>query len=554
MLKQDAVKTGGANERERESKRLRRFVTTFSLIFALLLQNFFFLVNPVYAASSPWTQTDWVGGSGQTSWSDATKFDSSSNVTTSTAGQATLTATSGWCSNASCDSNWKYRKKITFNNTDANLGVTSEALTNFPVLVKLSSSNLDYTKTQDSGQDIRFTDTDGTDLAYEIEKWDETGTSWVWVKVPQIDINSSTDYIYLYYGNASSTDHQQATSVWDSNYKLVQHLKETSGTTTSDSTSNGNTGTKVSATEPNPTTSGQINGAQTFDGVNDYVSVANHASLNISGNITISAWIKLAYTMETIDIVIDKQGEIYALQGSQGADGTKIQFALDTSDVGSNNLDTTTQFTQQGIWYYLVGTYDGGTQRIYVNGVQENSRARSGAITTNNNSFLTGGYPASTYNFKGTIDEVQISSTARSAAWIAASYKSETDAFNTFAAEEERYVSSGTLTSSIFDTEQSSNWGTLTYSTDGVATTTVKARTSNSSSMVGATDFTTCNAITSGIDISSNNCVTDTHRYIQYQIGLTSVSANTPTFQDVSIVFTASDSTPPSISLTALSN
>ena len=50
-------------------------------------------VGSTYAASSPWTQTDWSGGSGQTSWSDNTKFDSSSSVTTSTAGQATLTNT-----------------------------------------------------------------------------------------------------------------------------------------------------------------------------------------------------------------------------------------------------------------------------------------------------------------------------------------------------------------------------------------------------------------------------------------------------------------------------
>ncbi len=38
------------NERERESKRLRRFVTTFFLILSLLLQDFLFLVSPVYAA------------------------------------------------------------------------------------------------------------------------------------------------------------------------------------------------------------------------------------------------------------------------------------------------------------------------------------------------------------------------------------------------------------------------------------------------------------------------------------------------------------------------
>src|SRR3989338_65668 len=225
-------------------RKFARKSFVFLLIFTFLFSQFSLLIPSVYAASSPWTQTDWVGGSGQTSWSDATKFSTSSNVTTSTAGQVTLSPTSGWCGNASCDSSWKYRKKVTFNNTDANLGVTSENLVNFPVLVKLSSSNIDYTKTQDSGQDIRFTDTDGSDLAYEIEKWDETGTSWVWVKIPQIDINSSTDYIYLYYGNTSATDHQQTISVWNSNYVMVQHLEETSAcaVTFTDSTSNTNSG------------------------------------------------------------------------------------------------------------------------------------------------------------------------------------------------------------------------------------------------------------------------------------------------------------------------
>ena len=63
------------------------------LILSLVTAQFSFLATPVYAASSPWTQTDWVGGSGQTGWLDTTKFDSSSNVTTSTTGEVTLTNT-----------------------------------------------------------------------------------------------------------------------------------------------------------------------------------------------------------------------------------------------------------------------------------------------------------------------------------------------------------------------------------------------------------------------------------------------------------------------------
>ena len=117
------------------------------------------------------------------------------------------------------------------------------------------------------------------------------------------------------------------------------------------------------------------------------------------------------------------------------------------------------------------------------------------------------------------------------------------------------YASSGTLTSSIFDSGQGSNWGTLTYTatTPANTTVTVKARTSNDSGMSGATAFSSCNAITSATDISSNNCVTDTHRYIQYQLTLANSSTEvTPTFSDISTTFAAYDADAPSISLTAL--
>ena len=98
MPKENAIKihAGFERERERESKRLRRFVTTFFLILSLLLQNFLFLVHPVYAATSPWTQSDWSGGSGQSNWSQTDKFSSSSGVTTSTANQVTLSTNSNW--------------------------------------------------------------------------------------------------------------------------------------------------------------------------------------------------------------------------------------------------------------------------------------------------------------------------------------------------------------------------------------------------------------------------------------------------------------------------
>ena len=71
--------------------------------------------------------------------------------------------------------------------------------------------------------------------------------------------------------------------------------------------------------------------------------------------------------------------------------------------------------------------------------------------------------------------------------------------------------------------------------------------------MRGATDFGSCTAISSGSDISSNSCVTDSHRYAQYLITLsTSAPASTPTFTSYSLAFAAYDADAPSISLTAL--
>ncbi len=99
------------------------------------------------------------------------------------------------------------------------------------------------------------------------------------------------------------------------------------------------------------------------------------------------------------------------------------------------------------------------------------------------------------------------------------------------------YASSGTITSSIFDTGVSSEWGVVSLSKTlptGTAVS-VKARTSNSSTMSAAPTFASCTALTSGVDMSSNLCVVDGHRYIQYQLTLETTRTDvTPTVSDVS--------------------
>src|SRR3989344_2786378 len=548
----EQIENSSGTKKNNVQQLSRYLIASFIISFILVtgLYQLFFHVNSIFAESA----------TSVTKNSD-THFSAGTGTDTSVSGSGTSAVIQ--LSGSAGPDNTQYRKKITFDNTTVNLGVTSENQTNFPVLIKLESgTDIDYSKTQDNGEDIRFLDADdSTVLSYEIEEWNESGTSYVWVKVPQIDINSSTDFIYLYYGSTSATDGQTATSVWDSNYQLVQHLKETSGTTTSDSTSNSNNGTKVSATEPNPATSGQVDGAQDFDGNNDYLEKTNASFAQTPG--AVSLWFKAdTINTEGVDtyqkMTLMQYGDIY--WGFQISSSTnKIQYHYYDGairDWYSNSTIST------GQWYKLdvVSTVSGS--EMFLNGASQGASSLTlfnnicGSTCNLDIGGKIAGYPSGD-SFDGLIDEIRISNT-RSAAWIAASYKSEADTFNTFASEEQVYSTTpGTLTSSIFDSEFSAGaaWGTLTYNatTPSNTSVSVKARTSNSSSMTGATAFSSCTAITSGADISSNSCVTDSHRYIQYQLSLANTdSVSTPTFQDISIAFSAYDTTPPSISLTAL--
>ncbi|MCD6414368.1 MAG: DUF2341 domain-containing protein [Candidatus Diapherotrites archaeon] len=139
-------------------------------------------------------------------------------------------AISGWA-----DSSCNYRMKITMNNSES-----TENLVDFPLLVKLTSSRIDYSRT--SATDIRFYDADGsTLLPKETEEWNASGDSFIWVKVPQIDAGSTSDYIWAYY-NCSNTNSDNPASVWDSSFITVFHLNEDSGGVV-DSTSNNYNGT-----------------------------------------------------------------------------------------------------------------------------------------------------------------------------------------------------------------------------------------------------------------------------------------------------------------------
>ncbi len=101
------------------------------------------------------------------------------------------------------NSSWEYRKPITV----ANPGTSKS---NYDVLVSIDTSSLVAAgKIQNDCDDIRFVDSDdSTTLSYWVEGGCNTVTTQVWVRVPSLP--SGGKQIYIYYGNASATNAQQA--------------------------------------------------------------------------------------------------------------------------------------------------------------------------------------------------------------------------------------------------------------------------------------------------------------------------------------------------------
>jgi len=330
------------------------------------------------------------------------------------------------------DGSWINRRKITFNNSSS-----AEALVNFPVLVSLSSGNIDYSKTKDAGQDIRFLDSDGTTLLdHEIEVWNEAGTSQVWVRVPHVDAGSTTDSIYVYYNNTAASDGQDAEGVWNSAYRNIQHFEEASACAVSftDSTSNNLDGSCVNT--PAYTASGRVNGARDFvPGDSDSVLITDATTPTAY---TYSAWVKPddSATLRGIFVRAPSGGPSVGWSHAINQNAA-AKFEHYTYDGGTKTVTGTTSVSA-GTWYYVAITAtNSGSGYLYVNGASEGTPVAVGTLWTGGDRYYVGADSGgTTAGYDGMIDEVRHSNVARSADWVEAEYINMNGAMNSFGGEE----------------------------------------------------------------------------------------------------------------------
>ena len=301
------------------------------------------------------------------------------------------------------NNDWAYRDKITIVN------VGSTTLIDFPAFLKVpyrAGMQYDY-------DDLRFINADGTLLLdYEIEAHNAAQAE-IWVRIPEFPVPNVS--IWMYYGNDNATSGENPTGVWNSNYVMVQHLEEASGICT-DSTSNNNNGVPNSV-EQNIT--GRIDGADGFNIDASYIDFGNTPSLNTASAVTYESWITTSNNNLTTKIVQKGDWDGHGL-GQDKWQGWQSHIYI--QDKGSVKLDWGKKLPQANTWYYLTVTYDGSKMIFYVDGEKVAETDITGSLKINSRNVYVGSDGGTQKFFKGIIDEVRISKTARSADWIKQTY------------------------------------------------------------------------------------------------------------------------------------
>ncbi len=176
---------------------------------------------------------------------------------------------------------------------------------------------------------------------------------------------------------------------------------------------------------------GADNAALSFTSTNAYVSIGDSAALNLSGQITLEAWVQPAVTQgataqilahginfaadAAVSLAITDSGANYSVSSTDANGVHGVTFPVPAGDLGTTS------------WIHLAGTYDGSKWTLYRNGVAVASAASTvGAVAVDSQWAIGHNGEGGGEVFAGGIDEVALFGKALTAAQIKAHYDAAT--------------------------------------------------------------------------------------------------------------------------------
>jgi len=276
------------------------------------------------------------------------------------------------------------------------------------------------------------------------------------------------------------------------------HLNESSGTTVTDSSSNGRDGTLQGAPLPTWVT-GKLNNAIQLDGINNRISLGDIANFERTQPFSIGMWVyptNIASSPFLAARFIGNQGWSWYITTAG-----KLDFRL-ANVYYSNALEIRGSTTLvDSNWYYVVVTYDGSSTaagtKMYINSVLETPTVLYDSLTGTTLTAATcylGMTSNGTFFLAGKIDETVIYDTEMTQSDI-------TNRYNSGIGTEILYYTSGNWVSNQYNsTYRDLDWGEVTWDTTTPTGTDliIKARAANSITELDAASYTTIT--TSGND------------------------------------------------------
>ena len=209
----------------------------------------------------------------------------------------------------------------------------------------------------------------------------------------------------------------QAVGAWD--------FEEGSGTSATDSTGGGNTGTISGATYSNDTYATPGSNYSLSFASGQVVILPN--SLGISNtNFTITMWVKTT----------SSAGQMYTMGNAGGGDG--FRFGLSGGVIsyligngGYNETSCGSRTVNDGKWHHIAGVFDRSalTFRCYVDGAAAGSNTLSSFWANMNDSAPRIGAPVCCTNYVGQLDDVRVFALNLSGAMIETMYALEKSQF-----------------------------------------------------------------------------------------------------------------------------
>jgi biopolymer transport protein ExbB len=316
----------------------------------------------------------------------------------------------GWWNNE-----WPSRKEIVLDTTSKGADFKVEMM-EVPVLVRLHAGNFTaFYEVAEAGKDIRFVaGDDATPLKYHVEKIDTIDEmAFLWVKIPKLDANVDSAKIYMYYGNGNVPKGDDSGATFDVDQSLVLHFTD-AAMLPQDSTAHANHAISSNVKKVN---SSFISGGIALDGSNG-ILVPAKPSLQMlpEKGWTFSVWIKPEQS----------EGQVQLMRKGNDAGSISLQVnngALLASYTNAQGIETagTGIPLTAGQWQHISLTASADGMALYLNGTPTQSLPV--AIAGIDGDLVIGTTGKSQKGYVGEMDEVRVSSAARTAEWIAAAHK-----------------------------------------------------------------------------------------------------------------------------------